>query len=247
LHELTDDGLEAEVVLVVAKPDGIETEGTVTIKTQFLKPSVGGGQGVKSAVLSVKLMTVCGLDLTTQYPFKIKVTVLEKNHKGEDRAVAEETTRPSRTLSLRCLTEPLKRSCIQLSKLGHPAQVIADVLDVAVSQVEDCLNQNALNAFERDESTESLNKANIAAKEKQTKRLGVMYPLFEEILHLLVPICKRNQRVRMTLLDKNEARLGDATMGMDGLHDSTNLEIRGPFYLHANVEIVGSMRLMWLD
>merc|ERR1719284_2028768 len=33
----------------------------------------------------------------------------------------------------------------------------------------------------------------------------------------------------MTLLDKNEALLGDATVGMDGLHDSTNLELCGPF------------------
>merc|ERR1712206_45698 len=185
--------------------------------------------------------TVRGLDLAAQHPFKIKVRVLDKIRNGDDHAVAEGATRPSRTMSLRYLSEPLKRSCIQLSRLGHTAQVIADVLDVEVSQVEDCLTENAL---KQSLTKELSKKAKKAATEKQTKRLGVMYPLFEEILHLVVPNCQRHYRVRMTLLDKNDARIGDATVGMDGLHDAAISEIRGPFYLNSNVEIVGSLRLM---
>jgi len=242
LHELTDDGVESKLVLDLTKPDGTLTGGTVTILTQFLNTE--GNESRDAALLSVKLITVRGLALTTQHPFKIRVRVLNANC-NENNAVAEGTTAVSRTVSLRYLTEPLKRSCIQLSKLGHTAQVIADVLNVELSQVEDCLTENALKCdFQK--KTEVNLKERKAAKEKQTKRLDVMYPLFEEILHLLVPTCKRWQCIRLTLLDKNGARLGDATVGMDGLLDSKTSDIRGPFYLHSNVEILGSMRLTWL-
>merc|ERR1712137_786919 len=54
LHELTDNGSNSELVLDLTKPDGSETEGTVRIKTKFLKPSAGEGNG--AAVLSVKLI-----------------------------------------------------------------------------------------------------------------------------------------------------------------------------------------------
>jgi len=54
-----------------------------------------------------------------------------------------------------------------------------------------------------------------------------MHHLFDENLHLLVPSCNRNCHVRLTLLDESGGFLEDATVGMDGLHDFTNLEIRG--------------------
>jgi len=76
--------------------------------------------------------------------------------------------------------------------------------------------------------------------------LSMRYPLIEEVLHLFLPSCSKNDRVKFTLFDKKLACLGDTAIDMGRLVSAPSLKLSGPFNLHANVEIVGSIQLRWL-
>jgi len=246
VHELTEKGPESTLTLELLKPDSSGTNGMVTFSTHFLRPATEWNEGGSDmALLSVKLITVRGLDLTAQYPFKLGVQVLDAATQAAHGVVVETTSKASRTLSLSWLTEPLKRSCLQLSQLGHTPQVIADVLGVDVSQVEDCMTEDTLKPPSSTITKED-KRANKDTKETQKARLGVKYPLFEEILHLLIPICKSTHRVKLTLLDKKGKSLGETSVSMQSVFECQNLKLYGPFYLNPNVEVVGSIRLRWL-
>lgn len=179
-------------------------------------------------------MTVQGIPIGAQPPFKIRVQVLGAGQTA-DNVVVEGTTRGSRSASLRQLTGRIGRICSELSRLGHSNDEIAAVLDVDTCQVVEWLSV-----------VEMKRQKAATASRKVLLNLSVRYPVFEEVLHLFLPSCSKNDRVMFTLFDKNRGCLGDTSMDMDHLICAPNHKLYGPFNLHANVDLVGSIQLKWL-
>jgi len=232
----------------------------------------GRPAGPSSAHLSFKALTLRGLDLASESPFKLRLRVmseaqqLEAAKVGRSRsssfALLKKPQAPQRSSTLGLPSgEQSRGPAMQVEVLSgastpRPQKELAEALQNIcralaqkghdtqdIADILDVSPKQVKNFLLSQQQSEESKKALKEATDIQQARSAVRKPVFEEVLQTLVPLGCEKGHVELTILDKHCKALGTACIEMKTLWEAPGLCLEGPFITDTNVEVIGRLRL----
>jgi len=275
LHTLVEDSSQKPQTLDLLKSNGEPGGGSITISAVFLQFSNERPvaplptPGPTEACLSVRLLTIKGLELGAAHPFKVQVQVSSSSTtsassssttakdrimkvasrvlgtsnapRSTEQIFAEGCSQPSHPKEQKQLADAYKGIAINLKEKGTRPKEIAEILEVGVHEVVNYLHE----VGEKQEDQ-------MLAKERheaQVERLSVKQPRFDEVLQLLVPSQALSDGcvVIMSILDKRQKIIATSKVPMQDLLVADGFQLEGSFATdNEGVDMFGRLRLSWL-